>query len=72
MVQLVFRCPSCDGRLRPVTSSDSATQVVRRACRRCGERWRLTVRAVAVRDGARVDAADMRFIGRTRPEREEA
>lgn len=64
MPNLRFACPSCGTKFAPVESSDSATQVVRRKCRKCKERWQLVVAAVKVSEGLRLDKAELTFVGR--------
>lgn len=61
---LKFKCPSCGGKFAPVPAMDVATQVVKRTCPACGERWQLTVRAIQVKDSQRMDAATLTFLGR--------
>lgn len=55
-------CPSCGHKLPGVEPMNFATQVVRRTCRKCKDRWRLVVRAVKVEDGIRFDKADISFV----------
>jgi len=58
---LTFTCPSCGTKLAGIEPLDSATQIVTRTCRECGDRWQLVVRAVKVADELRIDRAEFRF-----------
>lgn len=40
---LGYRCPTCKRKLAPVLGAQSATQVVRRKCGGCGDRWQIVV-----------------------------
>ena len=42
IVTLHFTCPSCGHKLAAIEAG-TATSVVRRTCRRCGECWQLVV-----------------------------
>lgn len=61
------RCPSCAAALARVEVGDAATVRVRRRCRRCGDRWALTVRPVqVVPHHHRIDHVDLVFVPPTR------
>jgi len=60
---LTFKCPSCGAKLPQVEAQQIATQVVRRTCRRCKERWQLVVQPLVIKDGVRIDKATFAFMG---------
>lgn len=63
-VMLNFQCPSCQAKLRPpVESMDYATQVVRRKCSGCGEKWQLVIKKLPG-EKFRMDQAEFTFLGR--------
>lgn len=49
-----FACPSCGKRLKPTTGMDCATQIIKRACRCCGNRWQIKIEPRQIR-GAMLD-----------------
>ncbi len=55
-VALKFQCPDCATTLSAVTSTQVATQIVKRMCRRCRTRWQLKATPVSV-SPFRVDQA---------------
>lgn len=64
IMMITFKCPSCGAKLRPVSSMEAGTQIVRRTCRGCGERWQLVVEPLVIREGLRLDKATFAFLGR--------
>jgi transcription elongation factor Elf1 len=60
--RLKFNCPSCGHKLAGVEAMNFATQVVRRTCPECKDRWQLVVKAIKVDDGVRMDKADLSFV----------
>lgn len=65
MLMLTYTCPSCKTKLAPVEAAQAHTQVVKRTCRKCQERWQLVVQPLVVREGLRMDKAEFTFLGRT-------
>jgi len=65
VTRLRFKCPSCGTALPSVEPWAVATQIVRRTCRGCRERWRLIIEPLVVKDGLRIDKATLTFLGRT-------
>lgn len=63
MTTLTFTCPSCKAKLQPVAAQDIATQVVKRTCRKCRERWQLVIQPLVIREGVRLDKATFTFLG---------
>jgi len=63
-MMLHFTCPSCASKLAGIEPAGVATQVVRRTCRHCGERWQLVVTPLTVREDLRMDRATFAFLGR--------
>jgi hypothetical protein len=61
---LEYTCPSCERRLRPVEGMTAATQVVKRTCRRCGERWQIVI-TPHPKDFGFVDVGTFTFLGRS-------
>jgi hypothetical protein len=49
---LHYKCPDCGTKLLGIEGMQSATQVVRRKCRACGEVWQIVVKPVALKQGA--------------------
>lgn len=66
MLTLTFTCPSCQAKLAGVEAVNLHTQVVRRTCRKCRERWQLVVQPLVVREGVHVDKATFTFLGRAK------
>jgi transcription elongation factor Elf1 len=42
-VNLGFRCPACNAKIKSVASMNYATQVVQRTCPKCRAKWQLKV-----------------------------
>jgi transcription elongation factor Elf1 len=59
---LRFNCPSCGTKLAGIEPVTSHTQVVKRTCSGCGDRWQLIVKIIAIREGMRIDKAEIVFI----------
>lgn len=64
---LKFNCPSCGGKLAGIEPVQFYTQVVKRTCRGCGDRWQLVVKVVKVtvdenQNTFRIDRADITFL----------
>lgn len=51
---LPYRCPDCSAKLPPCNGMKEATQVVKRTCRRCGQRWQIKIATFKMAD-ARYD-----------------
>jgi hypothetical protein len=63
MRTLTYQCPSCQQKLAPVGGMQTATQVVRRKCRGCGERWQIVVEP-SFRGQIWFDIGTFTFLGR--------
>ncbi len=63
---LKFNCPSCGTKFAGIEPLNSATQVVRRTCKKCHETWQLIVRCIKATEGVWLDMASFTFLGRTR------
>jgi transcription elongation factor Elf1 len=67
MRTLTYQCPSCQRKLAPVGGMQTATQVVRRKCQGCGERWQIVVapsERVIGGQQAWIDIGTLTFLGR--------
>lgn len=65
MFTLTFTCPSCHARLPSVEAGQVATEVVKRTCRKCHERWQLVVQPIVAREGFNLHKATFTFLGLT-------
>lgn len=61
-MRLKALCPSCSCFLAPFTGYDVATNVVKRTCRKCRNRWQIVVRPMAAKDGLKLHECDFKLI----------
>ena len=62
MLTFTFKCPSCAKNLPPVEAMQAATQITKRTCRHCGDRWLVKVEPPVVRDNMRMDKGTFTFL----------
>lgn len=65
---LRFQCPSCERKFEKVPFMTYATEVFRRTCRGCGERWQFVVEPRELDGGIGfLSIATFAFLGHTQP-----
>lgn len=62
---ITFNCPSCGHRLAGIKPVIMRTQVVKRTCAKCTDRWLLVVRLVKGDGWVRISTAKLSFLDNT-------
>ena len=61
---LKFNCPSCGHKLAGTEPTDY-TQVIKRTCPDCGDRWQLVVKALVKNERMQIHSATIVFVDNT-------